>query len=633
MYRVLDSRIIVVALACSVFLFAAFVGWRYDIYLSAVDAGLAEVLSSTVSEDVAEMSALAADDVPVTFAPLAASVLPSKYPSFAVKFSDSVLKQYPVPDSGTVSDIDIDATVIRAGRDQWQLTLKTKVRTINQVYFPWEMTRNPLSSDPLRADTVIYHTLMLGAAQQDKGLIEWGWQGWEYPGPTYAPLLVAANDIEAKILAAANWPPRTVTPLYSLNRMVLRYEQDVPLNTPTTYSALIAKVKKKKTAGAAEPWQTALDKYRTWLDRQLKIARIEKPTYPDWINNSHGWINVQLENRTAFNSNDLQTLWNKTHKYFPWMQFWGQMSTYAGPPQYAVPPPLPGELVGCCIDMSQMHSRYLPTLPTFAASTTAAGGRIGYYSRPHLITEGGPLFNPDGTENTANTAHLLDWVARNRDEYKANAHYLDIYARQDFGDMLSVARLLQDRLPAESVIEGVHDIYPRAFLISGFVNDANDTIDPAGTRTRFPSFGRYLLNSQPMFLGESNGGHAYWGVANSYVLERQAFLLGAKLDIMRPFETGQEVAGVLNVAVQMIVEKRNEKNWWARNPVYMYRVGISNIPAGVDVRHFKGKSREDLFVIDNWQQQVGLSFTYKNRPLAIPTDKLSILVWRGGKLE
>ncbi|MSR76501.1 MAG: hypothetical protein EXS68_02820 [Candidatus Ryanbacteria bacterium] len=631
MYRILDSRLTTAVLACAAFLFIVFVGWRYDTYLAAVDAGLAEVLSGAVSEDVAETNALAADDVPVTFTQ-SALVVGSAYPGFAVKFSDGLLKQYTVSDSGTVSDADVTAAIIRAGRDQWQLTLTTKVRTITQVYFPWEAQRNPLNPD--RTDAVIYHTLLLGTAKKDSALIEWGWEGWEYPGAIYAPLMVSANDIEAKIVAATNWPPRTVTPLYSLNRLTLRYEQNLAIGTPMTYRALIAKVKKKNKAGAAEAWQTAVDKYRSWLDRQLKITKIEKPIYPDWVNNSHGWINVQLENRTAFNSNDLQTLWNKTHRYFPWMQMWGQMSTYAGPPQYAVPPPLPGELVGCCADISQMHSRYIPTLPAFTASTTLAGGRVGYYSRPHLIEEGGPLFATSSVEQVANTGHLLNWVARNGDEYKANAHYIDIFARKDFGDILTVARFLRDRLPQGSVIEGVNDIYPGAFLISGFLDANNDVIDEVGgTRTRFPRFGRYFLNEQAMFLGESNGGHAFWGAPNNYVIERQAFLLGAKLDIMRPYEFGQEASYTLNTAVKMVVDKRNEKNWWARKPVYMDRVGLSNIPVGVDIRHFKGENREDLFVIDNWQQQAGLTFTFKNRPLTIPTDKLSILVWRGGRLE
>ncbi|MEK7649415.1 MAG: hypothetical protein AAB367_00400 [Patescibacteria group bacterium] len=629
MFKILDKSFVVVILAASVFFFLSFVGWRYSVYVEAIDHGLAELLSIvTASTDDAE--ALAAEDVPLTFAQ-SASVAGSVYPGFAVKFSDGTLKQYAVPDSGVVSDVDVGAMVIRAGRDQWQLTLTTKVRTITQVYFPWEAQRNPLN--PLRDDAVIYSTVFLGAAQKDSTLVEWGWQGLEYPGAIYAPLVVSANDMEAKIVAATNWPPRTVTPLYSLNRMVLRYEQDVPLNTSVTYRTLIAKVKKKKTVGAAEAWQTAVDKYRSWLDRQLRVAKIEKPTYPDWLNTSHGWINVQLQNRASFDIASIQALYDKTKTHFPWMQLWGQMSTYAGPPNLAVPSPLPGELVGCCVDKTEMHPRYVSSLPQFAESVAVSGGRVGYYSRPHLITEGGPLFGVDGVENTTNTAYLLDWVARNRDEYKANAHYIDIFARQDFGDILTVARFLRDRLPKDAVIEGVHDIYPAAFLISGFLDNNNDVVDPGGARTRFPRFGRYFLNGQAMFLGESNGGHAYWGVANNYITEREAFLLGAKLDIMRPFETGQEAAGVLNTAVKMIVEERNEKNWWARKPVYMDRISLSNIPAGIDVRRFRGSSREELFVIDNWQQQEGLSFTFKNRPISIPADKLSILVWKGGRLE
>ena len=649
MFQVLDRRFVAGVLTFSVVLFGLFFHWRYSAYIQAIDDGLADLLGVVVGESE-DMSALAAEDV----------VLPSKYPSFAIKYSDvegGQLKEYTVTDSGANSgvlidenDPNINAKIVRIGRDQWHLTLSHQTRPITQVHFPWDHSVKPFNTHP--ADSVIYYPLLLGTAEKDSTLIDWGWKGWPYPGPVYAPFVVAANDTEAKIVAATNWPPKPVTPMYSKNRIMLRYEQNIPPGVTTTYQALSAKVKKKNVRGAAEAWQTAVDKYRTWLDRQMKIARLTRPADPDWLNDSHGWINVQLENRTAFNVADMNTLWDKVNgnpinsnpvkNYLPWMQFWGQMSTYAGLPQYAVPPPLPGEEVGCCVDKQEMHLRYIPDLPNFAESKALASGRAGYYSRPHTPWDLGPLFGTSsaGTmteEIVTNTGDFLGWVAKNRDEYKANAHYLDILSRHDFGDVLTMAKFMRDRLPAGSVMEGVNDVYSGAFLISGFIDATVDSINPAGGLTRFPRFGRYFLNNQAMFLGESNGGYAHWGSANNYLLERQAFLLGAKLDVITPFELGGSATGVLNSAVKMIIDKRDEKGWWGRKPVYLDRVGLSGIPASVDIRHFKGSSKEDIFVIDYWnippEPSPILTFTFKNRSIEIPKEKLSILIWKGGKLQ
>ncbi len=614
-------------IALAVF-FMGVVAWENVTY-QALSSQLAQVVAPTAAE-TDDITAMGGEEIAVSFAGAALSAS-SKYPGFSVRFSDGVFKQYVVNEKGMYDDADIAAIIKKKGKNEWILALTSKTKEINQVHFPWEAARSPLNSD--RNDAVIYSPIYLGSVQKDTGRGEFAWTGYEYPGISISPLLVAANESEAKLVAATNWPPRTVTPLYSLNRIVLRYNETVAPGNTKTYSAMIAKVKKKNTTRpTAEPWQMALDIYKKWLKKEMKSARLT-PVYPEWMWNSQGWINVQLENRPTFDLAANQDLWNKTKNYFGWIQFWGQMSNYGGLASLAVPPLQPGELVGCCVDTSVMHDKYDPELISLADSITASGGHVGYYSRPHPIDPEGSLFSSAGVEQTANTAYVLDWLSHNKNEYKANAFYIDTLGHDNFGETKALAEWIRDKIPQDSVIEFGVDVYPSAFLMSGSLEAVNDTVDPAGTRTMAPRFGRYLLDDRIIFLGESNGDHLYWGPSQNYALERQAFLLGAKLDIMRPFEPGGEAAGTLDEAIRLIIEKRNQKNWWARKPVYMDRAELAAIPSGIDVRRFQGSGKEDIFVIDNWQQQSGQSFTFKNRQIDIPLDKLSILVFKGNRLE
>jgi hypothetical protein len=112
-------------------------------------------------------------------------------------------------------------------------------------------------------------------------------------------------------------------------------------------------------------------------------------------------------------------------------------------------------------------------------------------------------------------------------------------------------------------------------------------------------------------------------------VERQAFLLGAKLDAMRvavsydrPHEPNPELA--------RIVALRREAGWWRRRPVYMDRLGVAGAPDGVDVRRFRGSAGEDLLVADNPGRRAGVTVRLDGRTVALDAEPLSIRIVETG---
>jgi len=539
-------------------------------------------------------------------------------PAFAAVFRDGPLRSYQPADSSKLSDDDIEATVVPLGHDEWELTLTPKRGVITTVWFPWAPNQTTVA--PRIDDAIVYYPRLLGVAERAALFGEWGWRGGDYPGQSFAPLIVMADDVDARMVAATNWPPRRVGPMYSLGRIALRYEDPVPAGERRSFRALV--VHATRDAGE-EPWQRAVDEYKRWLKERIQSAGLE-PVPPPWLRAAHGWLNVQLENMPTWSPGPLTALWNRFNPKFPWVQFWGQMSDYAGRGHVGT-----GE-VGCCLPVPALHERYRPQLVELAGRIRR-DGHVGFYVRPRPPYA--PFFEPGGSRETPDLQFLRDWLARNRSEYGANAQYIDVLGGRYFGDPLRIASLLKHELSGPTVIEYPVDLYPTAFLVSGSLGGGAWNGGPgrtpaelgrALTITTFPPFGRYLLDDRMFFLGESNRDGRFWGPPAEYWTERQAFLLGAKFDVIHPTEDGKP-DGPENRALALAIAVRERSGWWERNPIYLDRQGLGALPADVDVRRYRDHRGETLLVVDNWHQRRGLELTVDGNHVRLPDDQLAIV--------
>jgi len=539
--------------------------------------------------------------------------------AFAVQLEGGAFKQYRLDKTRTISDDVLDATATDVGGDEVELTVTPKHDAITLVWFPWEPDR--VTDAPRVDDAIVYYPRLLGVAVRASLLAEWGWQGGPYPGECYAPLVVVADDADARMVAATNWPPRRVTPMYSLGRIGLRYDARLPVGTQRTYRALLLRA---SGSTSEPPWQVALDRYRDWLRGRVRAAGLE-PSYPAWMRDAHGWLNVQLQNTATWEPARVEVTWQRWKRQLPWVQFWGQMSPY-----YDRERSRPDE-AGCCLDRTDLHPRYEPGLQRLAR-VVAQDGRVGYYARPR--SPYAPLVRSDTDAPTAEYDFLRAWLERNRSRYGANAFYIDVLGGRDFGDPYQIATLLKQRVDAGTVVERAVDVYPTAALMSGALGGGSWQGGPGRTtarlgrdvtRTTFPSFGRALLTDRILFLGESNGDGRWWGPTANYWTERQAFLLGAKFDVMRPTEDGKP-NGPENRALALAIAARDRVGWWRRDPEYLDRRGVRGVPADVDVRRYRGRDGEKLLVVDNWTQRRDVRVTVDGQPVAIPADALSIVV-------
>jgi hypothetical protein len=549
----------------------------------------------------------------VTGAPIAAA------PAFAIQLEGGTLKQYrPAPSAG-ISDDVVDATVARVDGDEWELTLKLKRGPISKVWFPWQPDRSTAMPRPDAA--VVYYPSLLGVAVRGSLLSEWGWEGSDYPGGCFAPLVVVADDADAQMVAAANWPPRRVSPRYSLGRIGLLYDERLPAGGQRSYRALIVQTTRSSDE---RPWQRALDEYKIWLKGHVRTAALE-PAPPPWMQSMHGWLNVQLQNMPTWNATVVEAMWERWKAQFSWVQFWGQMSDYFDPNRHAA------NEVGCCLESSAVHTRYQPDLLRVTREI-AREGHVGFYARPRAPYA--PLVGPGDGGTTQDLTFLRDWLERNRFTYGANAFYIDVLGHRYFGDPLRVATLLKNTIDPATIIEFPVDVYPTGFLVSGSLGGGSwqggpgrttAQLDSALTRTTFPSFGRYLLDDRVLLLGESNGDGRWWGKAADYWTERQAFLLGAKFDAIHPTENGKP-DGPEDQALALAIAARDKTGWWRRNPAYLDQRGLANLPADIDVRRYRGRDGEDLLVVDNWHGRRDLMVTMDGASVALPDDRLAIVI-------
>ena len=550
-------------------------------------------------------------------------------PGFALATDHGVIAEAPVDAADTSRSLRTDAadvTIARVADEEWELTVTART-PIASVAFPWRSRASAL--DTSSPSTVLLYPAMLGVAVQAPSApsLDLDWR--KYPGECFAPLLVLSDARTAEVVAATTWPPRTVVPVYAPDGLAMRWPDALAAGETRRYRVLIARRDGDENDGRA-PWLGAALAYRAWLEPHLAQAGLQSAD-PRWLRDSDGWQNVQLQNLATFDPSRLEERWQRWRELLPWVQLWGQMSDYAG--RSLVRSLGARDEVGCCIDRVAVHARYGAELHEVVADV-AAQGRVGFYARPRS-----PYLRLDGPGGEPERRFLLGWLAQNRDALGANAFYVDVLGHRWFGEPLDVARFVRDRLPEGTVVEYAVDVYPRAALVSGSLTGGSFGGGPdreprelgalRAARTTFPRFGRAVLGDRSLFLGESNGDHVFWGTANAHWAERQAFLLGAKLDAMHVAESPQQ-PDVPNAALARVIALRRATGWWRREPVYLDRLGVRAMPSGIDVRRFRDRDGTTLLAIDNPRRRAGTTVRVDGRAVAIPADALSIRVLETG---
>jgi hypothetical protein len=540
-------------------------------------------------------------------------LIASPHPRFAIRLNNDSFIEFNSP-SSIKNNIDyysnqyVDAEIKYIGNNQWSLNILNKNMEIKEVWFPWQPEEYVLN--PNIMDDIIFYPYLFGTAELAASRDAYEWSGNDYPGTLMAPLIVISDVSKAKIVAAVNWPPKKVTPLWSLNRISMRYNELISPGSNSKFMVLIA----EETASSGEkPWQKALDNYKFWLSEKMSDEGVYPIRYPEWMKNIDGWMNVQLENMQNFSTAELGQKYGKWKSIFPWIQFWGQMSDYGD---------------GCCVDNKFIHGRYYPMIIDYAEEFSNDGSHVGYYSRPR--SPYGYLDDPEIIAGETNLEFLLDWINKNK-SWNANAFYIDVLGARYFGDPLFIVNLFKDeKIPRDTVIEYPVDIYPTAFLASGsikggFINGGPDnpveSLSSDNTKTTFINFGRYILDDRIVFLGESNGDHEFWGTDNNYWAERQVFLLGAKFDAIH-IEDSDSRPDSINRAIDLTISQRQRVNWWKRGLKYLDTKGISNKRGNYEIRRFIDKDNFNVFAIDNWDEndQVIFDFLGEKIEISIPIN-------------
>lgn len=560
----------------------------------------------------------------------AATPAAEKPPGLAIVYADGTSRIY----TGQVyhNDDRVTANIQQVGQQQWRLSVFTKNVAVKEVWFPWDASPYALNAN--LQDDVMFSALFAGVAQLPLLLENFAWRGHKYPGTGFAPLTVIADPHRARIVAATNWPVLTVTPMYSLQRQSLCFPDALGAYQSRSYTALVAEVEGIASAGL-EPWQLAADKYSAWLRATLAANDGEHNPAP-WFRETNGWLNFGLMNQHVFTATGMRNFWQIHRDYFPWIQVWGQMSNYAGDPNIAVPPLEPDEEVGCCLIKRPLHTRYVPELVAQIDWIRAQGGAVGLYTRPRAFDDGeftGPWDDPAVVDGETNLQWFLSWIEQHKNQNHVNAFYLDVVGRVYLGSPSVVLNVFRQHLPHETVVEGMIDIYPAGYLLSGYLRGVPvgggpgkelEKLGQGFEATSVPRFGRYLLGDRVAFLGESNGDNLLWRAPNQYYGERQVFLLGCKFDVNQPAEN-PSIPTVLNPAIQSALNEWSRVGWWVRRPVYRDRLGITELPAGIDARHYVDKHGVRLLAIDNWSQLSGRSFKFFGSTIAVPTSRLSIV--------
>jgi hypothetical protein len=519
---------------------------------------------------------------------------------------------------------------VRLGDGQYELKISNKDRRIEQVWFPYHLDGVVLNSHT--QDDILFYPHFFGTAEKPDHGSPWTWSGFDYPGHTYAPLVVLADETDGFMVAATNWPPRRVKPTHSKNRMRFLYYDAIEPGENASYRLMIVRVRSERETGAPA-WQLALDPYKLWLRDRMGQDGLWPVPYPQWMAEVEGFLDVQLQNGgRQFHVGEIYELWNKWSGYFPWIQFWGQMrDAIVNTPKRAFSTAQFHEM----LENRQLHERYVPELIDFTRNITnnpLVEGHVGFYTKTRRQA---PLL--DGQERISGETSLeflLHWFEINKERYHANAFYVDTLGNGYRGDPIFVAKLFVTQFPRNMMIEYPVDIYPTAFYVSGCLSAGinyrkwgqnPEHFKQGRSKITFPRFGRYLLNDRIIFMGQGNGDHIYWGRKGDYRSERQAFLLGSKYEVITAADNPNDRSSGLNKALELIISERRRVGWWSRRPVYQDTRGLSHIPEGVGVRRFVDTDGVDLFTVDNWRRLKGLKFRFMDQWIAVPERQISIV--------
>jgi hypothetical protein len=502
----------------------------------------------------------------------------------------------------------VTGTVADDGDGYWSLTLTAKKKLVN-VAFPW-LTTSESTFVPLNGtaeDDLVYTPGFVGRIETETTRDSWAWGVWRYPGqgdPTplaqaFAPLIVNADADYAQVLAAVNWPPRPARILHARQQYQVLFDEPLEIGQTRTLRILLKKV---RGSGTYAPWILATERYRKWL-----APRQRRWTQPRWVDEGEGFIYYGLMNRTVPpTAASISGMFSdaQVKQYFPWVQFWGQMSNYAGVPD----PYTNGGPTGCCLLEPTVHPRYegvsygssvgQDLRPLLRETLPAMGVHWGFYSRP----------SEQDLSADPGQSYLRDWVEYNRN-YGSDAFYLDIVGRKGMGDLKTVADYLETLRHAHEgiVSEGLIDIYPVAGLLDGTVSASGGL-----------EFSRVALGPRTDFFGFLNTTGVLFGENNGYAGERLGFLHGTK-QIPN--------AGNVNAMHRAIAEVRASVNWWARRPRYVHTAGLG-VPSdgSIQVRRFIGADGVSLLAVDNPQMIANATIAVKGVTVPLSSSPVSCVL-------
>ena len=139
--------------------------------------------------------------------------------------NDWTVHYYQPPSEGPfVVDDDIVAAEVSCDDGIWELELvPASGVSLRAVVFPARLERQPLDHDI--SDDRYYFPLIAGAVEhalsRNVDFADVFMRAW--PGDAFAPLVIMADDDQARLIAAANWPPIPVAPAYHAQRLELWY--------------------------------------------------------------------------------------------------------------------------------------------------------------------------------------------------------------------------------------------------------------------------------------------------------------------------------------------------------------------------------------------------------------------------
>jgi hypothetical protein len=194
----------------------------------------------------------------------------------------------------------------------------------------------------------------------------------------------------------------------------------------------------------------------------------------------------------------------------------------------------------------------------------------------------------------------------------ADTAFVDQLGRGSWGAEVSthLPRFADGTIVPDAILEGYVDVFPRAALLSGALwfnapsrrfpetpqcpanTQPHPICDPAcETQCAFMPLSRAIMGNHVGYWGSSNGDHIYMGASHAYFLERQAFLLGLKLDLALPDDSA--------AALSKLKTLRDAVDWWAHRPVYFDKMLLSSVPPGVDARIHRGSDGRCFVTVDN----------------------------------